>query len=275
MEAEQNEVIFGMEVEGDGFLPDNAEHFAQPRAPMPRPPAPEDGDPTQAEIEAYLTECGMRVNALGMNIWNSDFPRKEYDDFYWNPRDLPMYWGIEPGELREGLRTDILKRYRKAMLILHPDRHVHAHEAARRGLEATAAMVSHARDLILEYLDLMREGRVRAPPKSQGVYIQELPEEFQDYLQNKAGNMMSQVGPGVKVHSFLQTSDCMYCQPPCDGAEPLDLLAARDFYQELFTPDDLPLDPKQLLLEIVHRYTCMADGGLVGAGLPRVLFGAP
>ena len=39
----------------------------------------------------------------------------------------------------------------------------------------------------------------------------------------------------------------------------LPLEAARAFYEELLQPDDLPEDPKPLLVEMIHKYTLMAE----------------
>ena len=35
---------------------------------------------------------------------------------------------------------------------------------------------------------------------------------------------------------------------------------ARTFYEDIFQPDNLPHDPKELLLDILHRYTFQAEG---------------
>ena len=74
-------------------------------------------------------------------------------------------------------------------------------------------------------------------------------------------------GRHIPLHSFLQTSDHLYAQweGPGDEDRPLDFLKARSFYDEFFLPDDLPAEPKELLLEILRRYTIVAEGGELGA----------
>ena len=68
------------------------------------------------------------------------------------------------------------------------------------------------------------------------------------------------------VTSFLQTSDNMHTQYGEKGVEGrphlkfLPPLAAREFYEELFSPDDLPNEPKRLLPEILQTYVGMAAG---------------
>ena len=62
------------------------------------------------------------------------------------------------------------------------------------------------------------------------------------------------------------TSDNMYTQygeVGVEGKPQLKFLppgAARDVYEELFSPDDLPKEPKRLLAEILQSYADMAQG---------------
>eukprot|EP00975_Prorocentrum_lima_P012987 2757652-Prorocentrum_lima.AAC.1 len=84
-----------------------------------------------------------------MNLWLEDFPVPGSADYYWNARDLPAFWGIQPGDLHAGLRTDILQRYRKAVLILHPDKHGAASQQCQTYLTNMVKRLTNARDLIL------------------------------------------------------------------------------------------------------------------------------
>ena len=58
-----------------------------------------------------------------MDLWKTNFPPTEAADYYRNPRDLPAFWGIHPSEFHPDRCSDILQRFKKAMLILHPDKH--------------------------------------------------------------------------------------------------------------------------------------------------------
>ena len=122
------------------------------------------------------------------------------------------------------------------------------------------------RDGAILYLKAMSEGRTRAVPMLRGVYYLEVPEAFHSYLLQ----LVKELGAAgdarrCKVHSFLSTSDNLYTQPAVGGLDArtetaLDYLLARDFYEELFAPDDLPHEPKPLLIEIVHKYVLLSEG---------------
>eukprot|EP00974_Lingulodinium_polyedra_P104616 10128778-Lingulodinium_polyedra.AAC.1 len=71
---------------------------------------------------------------------------------------------------------------------------------------------------------------------------------------------MTDIDPSVQVHSSLQTSENLYQQLTGPTNSPLGILQARSFYEELFQPDDLPRSPKDLLAEMIHRYTLLAAG---------------
>ena len=80
----------GMNEGNDAFLPPDAEHVAQQRAGLPLPPDARAGtDADHAYVKTYCTQC----NAMGVDLWKTDFPDPEAEDFRWNPRDLPTYWG--------------------------------------------------------------------------------------------------------------------------------------------------------------------------------------
>eukprot|EP00975_Prorocentrum_lima_P036751 7731968-Prorocentrum_lima.AAC.1 len=73
----------------DSNLPPGAEHVGQP--------AEVTGiNFVDGQDNNYLTAVCTKVNALGMNLWLSDFPVPGTPDYFWNPRDLPGFWGIQP-----------------------------------------------------------------------------------------------------------------------------------------------------------------------------------
>eukprot|EP00975_Prorocentrum_lima_P014420 3061544-Prorocentrum_lima.AAC.1 len=45
-----------------------------------------------------------------------------------------------------------------------------------------------------------------------------------------------------------------------EGDKALPFLRAKDFYEELFRAYDLPHEPKELLLETIHKYYAKAEG---------------
>ena len=113
----------------------------------------------------------------------------------------------------------------------------------------------------------MAVGRTRAAPRLRGIYYLEVLEAIRFFLTVEAARAGARTGGrDCRTHSFLSTSDNLYCQILADGIEAnapavaLNFLQARDFYEELFAPDDLPNVMKPVLLEIIHKYILLAEG---------------
>ena len=243
--------------EADAPLPPDAEHVAQPlEAPGMNP----------AEVDAYITELATKVNLLGMDLWRQSFPDPNDDEYYHNPKDLPIFWGIAPEDFDPRVMPDIVSRHRRAMILLHPDKHSSATLPLRKKLEGLCMLVNDAKDRVITYLQNMQQGSVRLPPKARGIYVQEVPEALQTFLAEWATLNTREWSTTCPTHIFLQTSDTAYLQMGRGGfgggakGAALPLEAARVFYEELLQPDDLPNDPKPLLLEMIHKYTLIAEG---------------
>eukprot|EP00974_Lingulodinium_polyedra_P018084 1752168-Lingulodinium_polyedra.AAC.1 len=78
-----------------------------------------------------------------------NFAHLSAPDFYYNPGDLPLYWGIQPAEMSEQRRPDILRRFKRAMLILHPDKHAGASDDVKEAFGELCAMFVDAKERAL------------------------------------------------------------------------------------------------------------------------------
>ena len=242
--------------EADAPLPHDAEHVAQPIPPEALNPE---------EVDAYITSVATKVNLLGMDLWKQSFPDPNDEEYYHNPKDLPTFWGIAPEDFDPRVLSDIISRHRRAMLLLHPDKHPSASLPLKKKLEMLCMLVNDAKDRVEAYLLSMQRGAVRVPPKAKGIYFQEVPEAFQTFLATWAAGNTKEWSGTCPTHLFLQTSDTAYLQLGVGGfggsvlGAALPMEAARAFYEELLQPDDLPDDPKPLLVEMIHKYTLMAE----------------
>jgi len=179
--------------EADGPLPKDAEHVAQP---IPREVLNPD------EVDDYLTNVATKVNLLGMDLWKQSFPDPNDEEYYHNPKDLPAFWGIAPEDFDPRVASDIISRHRRAMLILHPDKHPTASEPLKKRLEGLCMLVNDAKDRVEKYLQNMQQGSVRVPPKAKGIYFQEVPEPFQTFLARWAASNTKEYGPRRAQHTY-------------------------------------------------------------------------
>eukprot|EP00969_Alexandrium_andersonii_P252138 11144336-Alexandrium_andersonii.AAC.1 len=63
-------------------------------------------------------------------------PTRGEGDYSTNPGDLPEFWGIALGDWCVQREVNVRRRYRKAALVLRPDKHVLAPQAAQDGVRA-------------------------------------------------------------------------------------------------------------------------------------------
>jgi hypothetical protein len=129
--------------EADAPLPTDAEHVAQPVLPS---------DLNPADVDHYITEIATKVSLLGMDLWKQSFPTPDDDDYYHNPKDLPTFWGIAPEDFDPRVMPDIISRHRRAMILLHPDKHPNASLPLRKRLEGLCQLVNDAKDRVALYL---------------------------------------------------------------------------------------------------------------------------
>eukprot|EP00969_Alexandrium_andersonii_P150715 6664930-Alexandrium_andersonii.AAC.1 len=106
-------------------------------------------------------------------------PVRGVGNYTTDPGDLPEFWGIAKGEWNLQREVNVRHRYRKAALILHPDKHVLAPPAAQEGVKRLFAILQNAKDRADTYFGDMRMNRVRTTIDSKGVYFQELPNALQ------------------------------------------------------------------------------------------------
>ena len=103
-----------MTAASDGLLMGDATHVGDKTLPQVNG---DDG------MDACLVEIATRVNLIGMDMRKTKFPEESMEDHYENPRDLPAFWGTAPEDFGPHLLVEVHQRYKRAMLILHPDRH--------------------------------------------------------------------------------------------------------------------------------------------------------
>ena len=72
--------------------------------------------PTEQEQAGnnFLTQAAGKLAACGVNLWANEWPDPRGRDYWYNPKQLPQFWGIAEGELCEDRRHDVLTRFRKA-----------------------------------------------------------------------------------------------------------------------------------------------------------------
>ena len=176
---------------------------------MNRDPAP----PSSRNLEVWASALAQRINALGMNLWKQDFPSPErHRDYYTNSRDLPEFWGIAPGEMRPEHQPDIHRRWKKAMLIIHPDKHPGATVDELTWLRNYHHILQAAKESYDRYMEAMRQGQVRPARGARGIYFQETPYNFQKWVYDMAVGDIENGRRQGAVHSFLQTSDLLHSQ---------------------------------------------------------------
>ena len=118
MIVEQNEVNV---MEDADFPDDTATNLAEV---VMRPEEQSAAAASSRDPATWAVELAQRINALGLNLWKKGFPDPNHHrDYYSNSRDLEEFWGIAPGEMRPEHQPDIHRRWKRAMLIVRPDKH--------------------------------------------------------------------------------------------------------------------------------------------------------
>ena len=105
---------------------------------------------------------------------------------------------------------DIISRHRRAMILLHPDKHPNASLPLRKRLEGLCQLVNDAKDRVALYLQNMQQGSVRIPPRAKGIYYQMVPEPLQSFLAEWGASNTKEWSSTCPTHLFLQTSDTAY-----------------------------------------------------------------
>ena len=80
-----------------------------------------------------LRTCA-RTGEVGVNLWARTFPGPRGHDYRYNPKQLGDCWGIAEGEICAERRADVLTRYQRVCLIVHPDKYPEASGNLKRRL---------------------------------------------------------------------------------------------------------------------------------------------
>ena len=246
------------DLEGDAALGKDAQHIHA---------APSGMTIDEEDANAYLVALFERLNRIGLDGYKQNFPNSEqHDDYMENHRDIAKFWGIKL--TTHSSVGDVKERYRRAALLMHPDKHEAAGPVVKEHLTKFMAILNDALAEVKKRIQLIQSHKIQADNVYSKFYCpyQEIDERLQEYLLTHFGTD----DPHLTRAVFSTSEGMAWSVPPTRGQGPAPDAAAewldrflriqsgskgRVFWgllQELWDGDDPPEHSRVLIVIQKH-----------------------